>query len=169
MAPVSTEQFTDSVRGAGASVVETTASTLDADLEPLLDAPAVGSPLPFPDLDYGAAEQSLALDPDGTTLANARTGVTAGEFGVAEYGSVAVRSRPGGDEPISLYPDRHVAVVRASDVTDTDGAFDRLTDLLGAGHSVVFATGPSATADMGEFVQGVHGPGEVHVLLVGDR
>jgi L-lactate dehydrogenase complex protein LldG len=30
----------------------------------------------------------------------------------------------------------------------------------------VFATGPSATADMGELVYGAHGPREVAVLLV---
>jgi len=28
------------------------------------------------------------------------------------------------------------------------------------------ATGPSATGDMGALVQGVHGPSEVHVIVV---
>ncbi|TKX83368.1 hypothetical protein EXE43_24625, partial [Halorubrum sp. SS5] len=31
---------------------------------------------------------------------------------------------------------------------------------------VVFATGPSATADMGGLVHGAHGPKEVHVVLL---
>ena len=35
--------------------------------------------------------------------------------------------------------------------------------------SVVLATGPSATADMGTLVHGVHGPKDVHVVLVTDR
>lgn len=166
--PPDTEAFVNSLGGAGVEVVETTADSFGGDLADLVDPPAVGAPLPFPDLSLdGPAEIDTA--PGAADLQAATTGVTAGEFGVAEYGTVAVRSLPGGDEPISLYPERHVAVVRASDVVDLDGAFDRLGDLLPAGESVVFATGASATADMGEFVEGVHGPGEVAVLLVGDR
>ncbi|MFB6362014.1 MAG: LUD domain-containing protein, partial [Halobacteriales archaeon] len=34
--------------------------------------------------------------------------------------------------------------------------------------SAVLTTGPSATADMGELVTGVHGPGDVHVVAVTD-
>jgi len=164
-----TEAFVNSLGGAGVAVTETTADSFGADLADLVEPPAVGAPLPFPDLSLSDSPAEIDTAPSAGDLQAATTGVTAGEFGVAEYGTVAVRSRPGGDEPISLYPERHVAVVRASDVVDLDGAFDRLGELLPAGESVVFATGASATADMGEFVQGVHGPGEVAVLLVGDR
>lgn len=169
MSTSDTDVFVNSLGGAGVDVTETTAASFGADLAALVESPAVGAPLPFPDLSLSAAPVDVETAPSAADLAAATTGVTAGEFGVAEYGSVAVRSRPGGDEPISLSPERHVAVVRASDVVDLDGAFERLADLLPAGESVVFATGASATADMGEFVQGVHGPGEVAVLLVGDR
>jgi L-lactate dehydrogenase complex protein LldG len=163
------DAFVNSLGGAGVAVTETTAVDFESDLASAVEPPAVGAPLPFDGLSLAAADSSIETAPTAADLASARTGVTAGEFGVVEYGSVAVRSRPGGDEPISLYPERHVAVVRASDLVDLDGAFDRLSDLLPAGESVVFATGASATADMGEFVQGVHGPGDVRVLLVGDR
>jgi L-lactate dehydrogenase complex protein LldG len=97
--------------------------------------------------------------------------VTPAAFAVAEYGSLAIRSRPDGDEPVSLYPERHVAVVAASDVLpDMDAAFERLAASFGRGEdSVVFATGPSATGDMGALVEGVHGPREVHVVVVEDR
>lgn len=164
-----TEAFVNSLGGAGVTVTETTAADFGSALATAVEPPAVGAPLPFDDLSLSADGLSIETDPTAGDLASAHTGVTAAEFGVEEYGTVAVRSRPGGDEPISLYPERHVAVVRASDVVDLDGAFDRLSDLLPAGESVVFATGASATADMGEFVQGVHGPGDVRVLLVGDR
>jgi len=169
MPTASTDPFVNSLRGVGAGVTETAAAGFADALADAAEPPAVASPLPFPDLTYGEAAETLRIDPDADALGAARTGVTGATFGVADYGSVAIRSRPGGDEPISLYPERHVAVVRASDVVDTDEAFDRLSDLLGRGESVVFATGASATADMGEFVQGVHGPGAVHVVLVSDR
>jgi len=163
------DAFVASLGGAGVAVSETTGASFGADLAELVETPAVGAELPFPDLSLSDAPADVETAPSADDVAAARTGVTAAEFGVAEYGSVAVRSRPGGDEPVSLYPERHVAVVRASDIVDLDGAFERLGELLPAGESVVFATGASATADMGKFVQGVHGPGEVAVLLVGDR
>lgn len=169
MSDASTESFVNSLRGAGVTATETSADGLADALADAVESPAVASPLPFDDLEYGEAAEQLTLSPDADALGAADTGVTGATFGVADYGSVAIQSRPGGDEPISLYPERHVAVVRASDVVDTGEAFERLADLLGRGESVVFATGASATADMGEFVQGVHGPGEVHVVLVGDR
>jgi L-lactate dehydrogenase complex protein LldG len=46
-------------------------------------------------------------------------------------------------------------------------AFDWLGDEFRAKRdSVVLATGPSATADMGALVQGAHGPKTVDIILV---
>jgi len=69
---------------------------------------------------------------------------------------------------VSLYSDRHVAVVREEQVVpDTGAAFDEAGPALAEDRgSVVMATGPSATGDMGALVQGVHGPSEVHVIVV---
>ena len=103
----------------------------------------------------------------GRATADARTGVTAAALGVADYGSVVLRSDREGTEPVSLYVDRHVAVVRASDVVpDMPAAFERLGPLLRDGASAVLATGPSATADMGALVKGAHGPKTVHVVVL---
>ncbi len=169
MSTSDTGVFVNSLGGAGVGVTETTPDEFASALGEVLEPPVVGAPLPFDELSLDGVTPAVDTAPTAADLTSAATGVTAAEFGVAEYGTVAVRSRPGGDEPISLYPQRHVAVVRDRDVVDLDGAFGRLSELLPAGESVVFATGASATADMGEFVQGVHGPGEVHVVLVGDR
>lgn len=146
-------------------------TTVDGFAETLagaIDEPAVSAPLPFDDLalDPGA----VTLDPTPGELRAAATGVTAAGFGIAEYGTLAVRSDAAGTEPVSLYPPRHVAVLRASDVLpDVPTAIDRLGREFAAGHdSVVLATGPSATADMGALVRGVHGPREVHVIVVTD-
>jgi len=61
-------------------------------------------------------------------------------------------------------------VLQASDLRrDLESAFEWLADEFDAGRdSLVFETGPSATGDMGALVQGVHGPSEVHVIVVED-
>ena len=168
----------------GAALLETFEASLDGldvthertDAAGLVDAvraaavePAVGAPLPWSDLSLEGAGVDLAPTPAG--LQAAETGVTAAGAAVAEEGSLVIQSRPGGDEPASLYPPRHVAVVRASDlVADVPAALDWLAGEFAAGRdSAVLATGASATADMGETVYGVHGPREVHVVVVTDR
>ena len=133
----------------------------------VLEAPAVGVPLPF---DGVSQPESVTTAPTAGELEAARTGVTPATFGIAEYGTVAIESRAAGDEPISLYPNRHVAVVAASDVVPDLGAgFDRLEKHFADRKSIVFATGRSATADMGDLVHGVHGPGTVSVIVLEDR
>ena len=131
--------------------------------------PAVAAPLPWDDLDLEGTGVDLA--PTTAALRDAETGVTAAGAGIASEGTLVVQSRPGGDEPVSLYPPRHVAVVRASDlVADVASALAWLGGEFEAGRdSAVLATGASATADMGETVRGVHGPREVHVVVVEDR
>lgn len=137
------------------------------------DRPAVGAPLRFD----GPGDDERSLDdaypdwvdtrPTSAALADAVTGVTAAAFAVADYGSVVVTHDGSGTEPVSLYPDRHVAVVRAADVVpDMPAAFDRLGPLLRDGATAVLATGPSATADMGALVRGAHGPADVHVVVL---
>lgn len=136
-------------------------------LESAIDSPAVAAPLPFDDL---SLPDDLTVAPSADELREANTGVTAAGLGIAEYGSLVIQSRPGGDEPVSLYPGRHVAVLRETDlVAGIPEAIERLGDEFDAGRdSAVLATGISATADMGETVYGVHGPRAVHVVLVTD-
>jgi len=133
--------------------------------------PAVGAPLPFDDGRLSLSGTDVTLRPTPAQLWEAVTGVAAARFGIAEYGTLAIQSRAGGDEPVSLYPRRHVAVLRESDIVDgIPEAMERLGSEFDAGHdSAVLATGISATGDMGELVEGVHGPLEVHVVTVTDR
>lgn len=110
----------------------------------------------------------VTVDPTMEQLRAADTGVTAGTLAVAEYGTVVVTPSERKEASVSLMPDRHVAVVRAGDVVpDMAAGFGRLADAFAAGDDdAVLVTGPSATGDMGELVQGVHGPAEVHVVVV---
>lgn len=134
-----------------------------------VEQPAVGSPLPFPNLSL--SECPVELDPDPGWIHEATTGVTGSRLGIASLGTIVVESRPQGDELMSLLPEYHVVVVRASDVCeDLESAFSWLADEFDAGRdSLVLATGPSATGDMGALVRGVHGPERVHVVIVDDE
>jgi len=129
------------------------------------DEPAVGVELPD---GLGELPGSVATDPSPSDLEAAATGVTHADLGVADYGSLALPATADGVEPVSLYGDRHVAVVAADDVVP--GMPEALAELgdrfRGDGDSVVLATGPSATADMGALVQGAHGPKTVHAVVV---
>jgi L-lactate dehydrogenase complex protein LldG len=97
--------------------------------------------------------------------------VSAARIAVADYGSVVLRATEDGAEHVGLFVDRHVPVVRAADVVPTMAeAIERLGPLVREERSShVVATGPSATADMGELVRGAHGPKEVHVLVVDEE
>jgi L-lactate dehydrogenase complex protein LldG len=121
----------------------------------------------FP-FDTDAYEDSI--DPTTEEIENARTGVTAGAIGIASYGTVVVTPTHRKEGPVSLYPQRHVAVVRREDiVADVETAFDCLESEFEQGNDdAIFVTGPSSTGDMGELVRGVHGPAEMHVIVVED-
>ncbi|WP_435359602.1 LUD domain-containing protein [Haloarchaeobius sp. DFWS5] len=163
-----TETFTAAAADTGATVETVPATGVMDAVASAADEPAVGVPLPFEGV---SLPKDVETAPTPADLDAAETGITPARLGVAEHGSVLVRSASEGDEPLSLYPTKHVAVVAASDiVADNRAAVDWLADEFAAGRtSYVFATGPSATADMGGLVQGVHGPNEVHIVVVTDR
>ncbi|WP_049890511.1 LUD domain-containing protein [Natrinema versiforme] len=161
-------RFERALEGLEVGVERVAAAEASERIDAVADAPAVGAALPYEDV---SLPKAVTTEPTTAELEAARTGVTPVGFAIAEYGSVAVESTADGAEPIAVYPDRHVAVVAESDVVpNLSAGFDRLADGFEAGRdSVVFATGRSATADMGDLVHGVHGPGEVHVIVLEDR
>jgi L-lactate dehydrogenase complex protein LldG len=134
-------------------------------LDALLQGPAVGTPLPWEDV---ALPDAVTTDPTAPELEAAVTGVTGAERAIAEYGSLVLRADEAGSEPVSLFVDLHVAVVREDDILpDMAAAFEWFGDeLRETRDSAIIATGPSATADMGALVQGAHGPKDVEVLVV---
>ncbi|SFR98715.1 L-lactate dehydrogenase complex protein LldG [Halomicrobium zhouii] len=157
--------FEDALIDHDCQVTRTTVEEFDAALGDALREPAVGVPLDDPALSLPAAVET---NPTPAQLQAAASGVTPVAFAVADRGTVAIPSTANGVEPVSLYPDCHVAVVRAEQVVpDTDAAFDELGPALADERdSIIMATGPSATGDMGALVTGVHGPSEVHVVVV---
>lgn len=169
MPSAKTTTFTESLEAHRASWSLTTATEVESSIRDRLVQPAVGADLPFDGISL--TDLPISLEPSPAELDAAETGVTAASFAVADYGTVVLTSGVEGTEQISLFPEQHVAVVRASDIVpDMESAFDRLADMFTAGEtSAVLATGPSATADMGSLVYGAHGPRDVHVVVITDR
>ncbi|MFC4440283.1 MULTISPECIES: LUD domain-containing protein [Natrialbaceae] len=135
-------------------------------------APAVGVALEetFDDPVLSLTETAVTVDPTPAALREATTGVTGAQLGVADYGSLVLSLTDRASELVSLFVDRHVAVVREGDiVADMDAAMDTLHEEFNrsdGSDSAILATGPSATADMGALVKGAHGPRDVHVIVL---
>jgi L-lactate dehydrogenase complex protein LldG len=130
-----------------------------------VEEPAVGAPLPW---DEVSLPSSVPTDPTPAQLEAAVTGVSGAELGVADYGSIVLRQDVNGSEPISLFIDKHVAVLREEDIVpDMEAAFAWLgEEFREKRDSAILATGPSATADMGALVQGAHGAKTVEVIVL---
>lgn len=163
------EEFEASLRDLGVSWSRTTSAEFEETVADAVESPAVGTELPFEGVSL--AETDVTADPTPAQLDAATTGVTAAAFAIADYGSVVLRPDESGTEPVALYPERHVAVLAASDlVADMPAAFDLLGEAVEKRRDdAIIATGPSATADMGALVTGAHGPKTVHVIVLGDE
>ncbi len=98
-------------------------------------------------------------------------GLTGADYAVAETGSVVLTAGSGVSRIVSLVPPVHVAVVETSSVLP---GLDELFTLLRRDYGrenwtsyVNIISGPSRSADIEyTLVTGVHGPGEVHLVLV---
>jgi len=101
-------------------------------------------------------------------LSGAEVGVTEAFAGVARTGSICVCVDHEFNGPISLLMRLHIAVLDAKRICDTPSDLLRRDCIDGAGlrRNFVFVTGPSATADMGPLVRGVHGPHRLHILIL---
>ena len=116
-------------------------------------------------------ESSLSTFAEASFAAS--VGITGVEYALAETGTLVAASWTEGAQLASLAPPVHVALYRRTQLVGTlDEVLERLrvacaTREAAWGRSVVFITGTSRTADIEQIlIRGVHGPGEVHAILV---
>ena len=109
-------------------------------------------------------------------LAESGMGITGADYAIAETGSVVVLPRQGLSRLVSVVPPVHVAIVKPSDIVGTLDDLFALRRLEYArnggemGSYLNFITGPSRTADIEQtIVVGVHGPREVHMVLLNEE
>ncbi len=123
---------------------------------------------------------AYARDEVRRRLADSSMGITGADYAIAETGSVIVLPRRGLSRLVSVVPPVHVAIVRPRDILGTlDDLFAlRRLEYHRNGESgnpdmgsyLNFITGPSRTADIEQtIVVGVHGPREVHMVLLDEE
>jgi L-lactate dehydrogenase complex protein LldG len=97
-------------------------------------------------------------------------GVSHALYGLANTGSVVLAASPQEPRGRSLLPFVHVSLLREDRILP---GLEELFDAVGSSlpSALAIVTGPSRSADIEQtLVVGVHGPGQVHVvLLAGDR
>ncbi len=92
---------------------------------------------------------------------------------VAETGSVVMATSPADPRSLSLLPPVHIAIAdRSQLLPDLFDLFDLFSPLSSPGKlppsCLTLITGPSKTGDIElRLVTGVHGPGEIHVVVCG--
>jgi L-lactate dehydrogenase complex protein LldG len=107
--------------------------------------------------------------PTDQQLSLAHVGITAAFSGVASSGSVCILMGQPLAAAASLLVPVHIVLLDASRIIARPSDIFRADCFAGEGlrRDIVFVCGPSATADMGPLVRGVHGPHRLHILLIG--
>lgn len=124
------------------------------------------------DLPRHLASQGIAIvTADGSRLDErhfaADVAITSVDYLIAETGSLAVLARPDNPRAFTLLPPVHIVVADASQLLpDLFDLFRReVRDAVPS--CITLITGPSKTGDIElRLVTGVHGPGELHAVLL---
>jgi len=109
---------------------------------------------------------------DETALRNACAitdfGITSATYALADTGSLVMIAARDEARLVSLLPPVHIAIVPAERIlTGLDELYMLEPKPADSSSSMVLITGPSRTADIEQLlVRGVHGPGEIHVIVV---
>jgi len=100
--------------------------------------------------------------------AAADVGITGADYALADTGTLFMLSSRHEARMISLLPPVHLAVVSKEKIlTGLDELLTLVPIPSEVTSSMVLITGPSRTADIEQIlVRGVHGPGEIHVVVV---
>jgi L-lactate dehydrogenase complex protein LldG len=137
----------------------------------LSDAPRVARIARLASLRATSPSLELLASPvDRAALFRADLGFSSAQWGIAETGSLVLDAGAERHRLVSLVPPVHVAVLEAAAILPTLGAAlaaARESAESLAGRPLTVVTGPSRTADIElKLVVGVHGPRELHVLLL---
>jgi len=125
------------------------------------------------DLNWAVGAPVLGVT-HGASGADTAVGVSRALAGVAETGTLMLRSGPDSPTTLNFLPETHVVAVPAAAIV---GAYEDAWDMLRADRgdggtvprTVNLVTGPSRTADIEQTLQlGAHGPKNLHIVVVGD-
>ncbi|MGB6429839.1 MAG: LUD domain-containing protein [Candidatus Acidiferrales bacterium] len=131
---------------------------------------AVAPPADLPANLFAACERlpGVFTGRSKSELSAADVGITDAFAGVSRTGTICVALDPDHTGFISLLARMHIAVLAAEDIVEAPRDLFRRDRIgsKGLDRNFVFVTGPSATADMGPLVRGVHGPHRLHIIVL---
>jgi L-lactate utilization protein LutC len=101
--------------------------------------------------------------------AQVNIGITSADYALGDTGTLVTIASPAEARLMSLLPPAHLAVLPKERIlTGLDELFTVVPNPAEITSSMVLITGPSRTADIEQIlVRGVHGPGQVTVVIVG--
>ncbi len=107
----------------------------------------------------------------GVAHAEDLVGLTGAFAGIAETGTLMLTSGPERPSTLTMLPETHVVVLRASQVVGAmEDGWDALRNRQGKGNmprTAILITGPSRTGDIEmQMYLGAHGPRRLHVILI---
>ena len=156
------EMLTDRLVDYKAAVRHCDEASLDATITAALHDRGAGNIVVPADLaQWGTVDAALSIA-QLDTFDGVLTGST---LAIAETGTIVLDASPDqGRRAITLVPDYHLCVVRASRVVQT---VPEAIALLDPSRPLTWISGPSATSDIElNRVEGVHGPRTLEVILV---
>ncbi len=114
------------------------------------------------------SNKNVITKPTKEQLSIISTGVTDAFCAVASTGSVCVSITKNLSSPVSMLTQKHIVVIDSRTIIPRPRDIFSENYLEGKGlkRSFSIITGPSATADMGPLVRGVHGPGKLHIIII---
>src|SRR6185436_4739652 len=102
-------------------------------------------------------------------LFSSEIGITSAQSAIAETGTLVLESGAERHRLVSLVPPVHVCVLNASSIRQSMAEILELVD-PDANPTITFVTGASRTSDIElTLAIGVHGPGELYVIVIKDR
>ena len=107
--------------------------------------------------------------PNQSELFDCDLGITTAQWAIAETGTLVLESECERHRLASLVPPIHVAILESGRIRRTMSEILELikNSDVGLSRTVTFITGPSRTSDIElTLAIGVHGPGELHVIVI---
>jgi L-lactate dehydrogenase complex protein LldG len=107
---------------------------------------------------------------DAGDVRTAEVGINFADYALADTGSLVFLTESHESRLISLLPPIHIALIaRKTILSGLDELFTLVPHPALKSSAMTLITGPSRTADIEmRLVRGVHGPGEVYVIIVED-
>jgi L-lactate dehydrogenase complex protein LldG len=108
-------------------------------------------------------------DPSRDDLFSSDIGITSAQWAIAETGTLVLEAGSERHRLMSLVPPVHACVLRAGSIRRTMAEILKLVDTV-SNPTITFVTGASRTSDIElTLAIGVHGPRELHVIVIKDQ